>query len=154
MVRKNGFWCILKNILISSQLTTHEFFSLDLKKKHFWRILNNPDFKVTWIFHRWIIFTLSHQRVLKRMWILFSWTILLNNSLKRFSCRATEMLHHEQLPQKFPQGIRPSPRLWLLPDLLTYVWKYVFLSKSVAFQDIRIFFTKTLGWMFEFSFVK
>ena len=141
----NSWILALKSRLIST---------LIWKKKHFWRILNNPDFKATWIFHKWIIFTMSHQRVLKRMWILFSRTILINDSLKRFSFRATEVLHHEQLPQKFPQGIRPSPRLWLLPDLLTYVWKYVFLSKSVAFQDFRIFFTKTLSWMFEFSFVK
>ena len=150
MVRKNGFWCILKNILISSQLTTHEFFSLDLKKKtlltHFKqpRFQGNLNFSQVNNIHN-VSPTSSEEDVN---------IILSNDSLKRFSCRATEVLHYEQLPQKFPQGIRPSPRLWLLPDLLTYVWKYVFLSKSVAFQDFRIFFTKTLSWMFEFSFVK
>ena len=32
--------------------------------------------------------------------------------------------------------------------------KYVYLDNSGAFKDFRIFFMETLGWMFEFSFVK
>ena len=47
---------------------------------------------------------------------------------------------HEQLQQKFPQGTRPGPRLWHLPDLLTFIWKYVFINKSGAFTDFRYFF--------------
>ena len=32
----------------------------------------------------------------------------------------------KRLPRKFPQGIRPGPRLWYLLDLLTFIRKYVF----------------------------
>ena len=39
-----------------------------------------------------------------------------------------------------PQGTRPGPRLWHLPDLLTFIWKYVFINKSGAFTDFRYFF--------------
>ena len=59
---------------------------------------------------------------------------------------------HEQLQQKFPQGTCPGQRLWHLPDLLTFIWKYVFLNNSGAFTDFRYFFMETLGLMFEFSF--
>ena len=36
---------------------------------------------------------------------------------------------HERLPRKFPQRIRPGPRLWQLPYSLTFIWKYLFLNK-------------------------
>ena len=36
-----------------------------------------------------------------------------------------------------PKGIRPDPRLWHLPDLLTFIWKYVFLNDSGDFKDFR-----------------
>ena len=41
----------------------------------------------------------------------------------------------ERSPRKFPWRIRPGPRLWHFPDLLTFIWKYVFLNISYAFQD-------------------
>ena len=34
---------------------------------------------------------------------------------------------------KIPPGIRSGPRLWHLPDLSTFIWKYVFRNKSGAF---------------------
>ena len=47
---------------------------------------------------------------------------------------------HERLQRKFPQEIRPGLKLWRLPDLLTFIWKYLFLNNSVAFKDFRKFF--------------
>ena len=61
---------------------------------------------------------------------------------------------HEQLPRKFLQGIRPGPRSWHLPDLLTFIWKYIFLNDSDAFKDFSKSFMETLGWKFEYSLVK
>ena len=55
---------------------------------------------------------------------------------------------------KISPGARPGPRLWHLPGLLTFIRKYVYLDNSGALKDFRIFFMETLGWMFEFSFVK
>ena len=54
--------------------------------------------------------------------------------------------------ENFPQGIRSGPRLWHLPDLLPFILKYVFLKNSGAVSNF--FFVETLGWMFEFRFVK
>ena len=60
---------------------------------------------------------------------------------------------HERLPRKFSQGTRPGPRLRHLPDVLTFIWKYVFLNNSGAFKDFRhFFFMETLGLKFEFNF--
>ena len=58
------------------------------------------------------------------------------------------------LLQKFPWGIFVGPRLWHLPDLLTFIWKYFFLNNTDAFKDFRYLFKEISGWMFEFSFVK
>ena len=33
--------------------------------------------------------------------------------------------------------ILPGPRLWHFPDLLTFIWKYVFLNNSDALKDFR-----------------
>ena len=47
-----------------------------------------------------------------------------------------------------------STRLRHLPDLLNFIWKYIFLNNSGALKDFRIFFLETLGKMFEVSVVK
>ena len=62
--------------------------------------------------------------------------------------------HWERLPRKFPQGTGLGPRLWHLPGLLTFLWKYVFPNYSGAFKDFINFLMETLRWMFEFSLVK
>ena len=59
---------------------------------------------------------------------------------------------HERLPRKFPQRIRPGPRLWQLPYSLTFIWKYLFLSKrkiyklnhQVSLCQSRLFTTECL----------
>ena len=79
-----GFWHILKTALISSQPWNRLWF----QKTSLAHFENNLYFKTTWIFHKWIIFTMSHSWVLKRMWILFYWTIRLNclkNDFMNFS---------------------------------------------------------------------
>ena len=63
---------------------------------------------------------------------------------------------HERLPRKFPLRIRPGSRLWHLPDLLTFIWKYVFLNNSVAFKDFRKFLNGNVSlnvWI-QFSQIK
>ena len=58
--------------------------------------------------------------------------------------------------EDFPQGIRPGSRLWHLPDLLTFIWKYVFLNNSVAFKDFRKFLNGNVSlnvWI-QFSQIK
>ena len=59
----------------------------------------------------------------------------------------------ERLPQKFPQGTLPGRRLWHLPDLLTFIWKYVFLNNSGAFEDFRNFFNINVR-LIQFSQIK
>ena len=101
----------------------HEFFSLktkvdfnlDLKKTlltHFKqpRFQGNLNFSQVNNIHN-VSPTSSEEDVNIYIYIIYIYIILSNDSLKRFSCRATEVLHYEQLRQKFPQGIRPSPRL-------------------------------------------
>ena len=58
--------------------------------------------------------------------------------------------------ENFLQGIRPGSRLWHLPDLLTFIWKYVFLNNSVAFKDFRKFLNGNVSlnvWI-QFSQIK
>ena len=41
---------------------------------------------------------------------------------------------------KITPRVRPGPRLWHLPDFITFIWKYVFLKNLGAFIDFRNFF--------------
>ena len=42
-----------------------------------------------------------------------------------------------RLPRKFPQGTCLGTRLLHPPDLITFIWKYVYLNKSCAFKDFK-----------------
>ena len=64
-----------------------------ISKTHFWHIFkNNLDFKATWIFSHVNKFTVSHSLVLRRVQILFPWTIgcyFRRNDLKLLSDETT-----------------------------------------------------------------
>ena len=56
--------------------------------------------------------------------------------------------------RKFPQGIRPSTRLWHPPDLLTSISNYVFLNNSGAFRDLKLFSLDGRNVWIQFSHIK
>ena len=43
----------------------------------------------------------------------------------------------ERLPRKFPQGTCLGTRLLHPPDLIIFIWKYVYLNNSGAFKDFK-----------------
>ena len=81
-----------KSTLKLTLITTKQFFTFLnqpwFKKKQFFAFLNQPWFQRQLKLFKMIIFTpssVSYLWVLKRVWILCSWTILLNNFLERSS---------------------------------------------------------------------
>ena len=47
----------------------------------------------------------------------------------------------ERLPRKFPQGTCLGTRLLHPPDLIIFIWKYIYLNNSGAFKDFKTFFS-------------
>ena len=48
----------------------------------------------------------------------------------------------ERIPQKFSQVTCQGPRLWHLPQFLTFIWKDIFVNILGTFKDFRDFFWK------------
>ena len=51
----------------------------------------------------------------------------------------------ERLPRKFPQGTCLGTRLLHPPDLIIFIWKYVYLNNSGTFKDFKTFSYRKKG---------
>ena len=64
-------------------------------------------------------------------------------------CKHTNNLKNEPqdewLPRKFPQGTCLGTRLLHPPDLIIFIWKYVYLNNSGTFKDFKTFSYRKKG---------